>query len=383
MPPARRTFSVSCVKTSRASTTCRSLLGDPATSPGRGRELPEQISVKRVRSTGFSRTALPGRLANYATFLTFAAVAAMTSPRPDVIVTMTDPPVAGLIGMLASRRHRRPFIVLSHDVYPDIAIAVGVLAPGRMADLWRALNRAVRGSAARILVVGRDMAEKLAADGVPESRLVFAPCWSADWSEGERARERTRLEAGWNGRFVVMHAGNQGLAQNLPMIADLAERLQAHDDIEVVMLGDGAGLPSFKNAVADRGLGNVTCLPHRARDEAQRLMGAADLHLVSLIPGLWGCAAPSKTYGILSAGRPFVAAVDAGSEPDRIVSEFGCGIRVEPGDYAGLAEAILQLKGTNLSALSLRSRAAFEGAYTRSVATRRIERVLRDVVSAD
>ena len=61
------------------------------------------------------------------------------------------------------------------------------------------------------------------------------------------------------------------------------------------------------------------------RDEAQGLMHAADLHVVTLVPGLWGCAAPSKTYGIMAAGRPFVAVVDEGSEPARIVSDFDCG----------------------------------------------------------
>ena len=110
------------------------------------------------------------------------------------------------------------------------------------------------------------------------------------------------------------------------------------------------------------------------------MMGAADLHVVSLVPGLWGCAAPSKTYGIMAAGRPFVAAVDAGSEPDRIVEEYDCGICVAAGDPDALAEAVIRLKGTDLKPLGVRSRDAFERVYTRSVATHQVDRVLRDLV---
>jgi glycosyltransferase involved in cell wall biosynthesis len=295
---------------------------------------------------------------------------------------MTNPPIVGLLGVLGSRRHRSPFVLLLHDVYPDIAIALGVLAPGRVATAWHALNRLVRRSAARIVVVGRDMAEKLESEGVSRDRLVFVPTWSPDFGVDEEDRRRARSEAGWNGRFVVMHAGNQGLAQNVPILADLAERLRADTDIEVVILGDGAGLPGLKRASRERGLRNLTFLSHRPKPEAQRLMRAADVHVVSLVPGLWGCAAPSKTYGIMAAGRPFVAAVDAGSEPDRIVAEHDCGIRVAAGDAEDLAEAVITLKAADLEPLAKRSREAFERVYTRTVATQQVERLLREVALA-
>ena len=352
------------------------IAGRPSYEAGTGSLAPANVGVRRVRSTQFSRRTLPGRVANYLTFVALAAGAALAAPRPDVVVTMTDPPIAGLLGVLAGRRHRRPFALLSHDIYPDIALAAGVLAPGRGAQAWRLLNTVVRRAAACILVVGRDMAEKLEDEGVPSERVQFAPCWSADWNDPDASRERTRSAMGWRDRFVIMHAGNQGLVQNLPLLADLAEELREHRDMEIVLLGDGAGLPGFKRSVHARGLTNVTCLPHRDRADAQELMAAADLHVVSLIPGLWGCAAPSKTYGILSAGRPFVAAVDEGSEPDRIAAEYGCGLRVPAGDHRALARAVLALKKADVEALGRRARTAYESAYTRPIATRRIERAL-------
>jgi colanic acid biosynthesis glycosyl transferase WcaI len=352
------------------------IAGRPSYEAGTGSAAPANVRVRRVRSSRFGRRTLPGRAADYLTFVALATGAALRAARPDVVVTMTDPPIAGLLGVLASRRHRRPFALLSHDVYPDIALAAGVLGPGRAARAWRLLNRVVRRSAACILAVGRDMAAKLEDEGVPKERVLFAPCWSADWDAAGESREQTRSGMGWRDRFVIMHAGNQGLVQNLPILAELADDLREQEDIEVVLLGDGAGLPEFKRSVKARGLTNVTCLPHRDRSQAQRLMAAADVHVVSLIPGLWGCAAPSKTYGILSAGRPFIAAVDQGSEPDRIAAEYGCGVRVAAGDHRALARAVLELKAADLEVLGRRARAAYETAYTRPIATRRIERAL-------
>jgi colanic acid biosynthesis glycosyl transferase WcaI len=45
-------------------------------------------------------------------------------------------------------------------------------------------------------------------------------------------------------------------------------------------------------------------------------------------------------YGILAAGRPYIAATDPSSEAAQIARESGCGLVTAPGDPAALAEAI-------------------------------------------
>ena len=110
-------------------------------------------------------------------------------------------------------------------------------------------------------------------------------------------------------------------------------------------------------------------------------MRAADVHVVSLVPGLWGCAAPSKTYGIMAAGRPFVAAVDPGAEPDLIQREFRCGATVLPDDDAGLAEAVLRLRAEPLDELGQRAYAGFNERFRRETVTATTRRLLEEVVA--
>jgi colanic acid biosynthesis glycosyl transferase WcaI len=296
-----------------------------------------------------------------------------------VIVTMTDPPIVGLIGVFAAVRHRRPFVLICHDVYPDIAVAVGKLRSRWAARAWRVLNGVVRQRARRIVVVGRDMAEKLALEGVEPTKLAYIPAWANDQDVDERAVAAARREMGWgHDTFIVMHAGNMGLSQNLAPVVDAAERLRERNDIRVVFVGDGAAKPRLVGAARRRGLENVSFLPYRPKDEAQALMAAADVHLVSLVPGLRGCATPSKTYGIMAAGRPFIAAVDAGSEPDRIASEFGCGMRTDPGDAEGLARAILAMRAQAVDDMGRRARRGFEARFRRATGTSAITRLLEE-----
>ncbi len=337
---------------------------------------PGRVKVTRVPSLALGRSTLAARALTYLSYLALATVRSLFVRRPDVIVALTDPPVIGAVGALASARYRRPFVLVSHDMHPDIGLAMGVLKNGAPVRLWRLINRLTRSRARTIVVVGRDMGRRLEDQGVPADKLVYVPTWATGEMLDPTERDRLRARHGWTDEFVVMHAGNMGMAQNLTMIPDIAERLSEHPDIRLTLLGDGPARPALVAELDRRGLRNVELLPCLPRDEAQALMSAADLHLVSLIPGLGGCAAPSKTYGVMAAGRPFIAAVDEGSEPQLIVDEWNCGAHVEAGDPAAVARAIVSMRSRPLSDMGKRARAGYESRFTKERCVAQLETVL-------
>jgi glycosyltransferase involved in cell wall biosynthesis len=355
--------------------------GRPSYSAESSRFRPKDVEVLRVASTTFSRATLRGRACNYLSFLAGSLVRGALLPRPDVVVAMTDPPVIGVVGAVLSLRYRRPLVHVCHDLYPDIAIALGKLGPGLAANAWRTVNRLVWSRAALVCAVSRDMKAKLVGRGVPEDRIAVVPTWASPQEPDPAGAAALRGEMGWNGRTVVMHAGNLGLAQDAGTILDAAGELRGRDDVAFVFLGDGAGKRALVERAERERLRNVTFLAHRPKEEAQRLMEAADLHVVSLVPGLGGCAAPSKTYGIMAAGRPYVAAVDPGAEPELIATEFDCGVGVTPGDGAALAAAIVSMRDRDLDAMGERGRAALATGYSRATVVARFEALLTEVAA--
>jgi glycosyltransferase involved in cell wall biosynthesis len=148
---------------------------------------------------------------------------------------------------------------------------------------------------------------------------------------------------GLHDRFVVMHAGNIGLSQNLDVLLDAAERLRVHDGIRFVFVGDGARRAALEARARDRHLANVRFVPYQPREQMAQSYAAADLFLVSLKPGLAGYIVPSKVYSILAAGRPYVAAVEESCEVAEITSRHACGFVVPPGDADALAARILHV----------------------------------------
>jgi colanic acid biosynthesis glycosyl transferase WcaI len=164
------------------------------------------------------------------------------------------------------------------------------------------------------------------------------------------------------GKFVVLHAGNIGLSQNLDVVIDAASLLKERGDIVIVFIGDGNRKAALEAMVATRGLTNVRFLPFQPRDQLRWTYASSDVCLVSLKPGLAGYIVPSKLYPILAAGRPYIAAVEKMTEVASLTERHRCGVMVDPGDAAQLADAILRLADDReqRTAMGARSRAAAE-----------------------
>lgn len=355
--------------------------GRPSYDPEHGAGGPERVRVIRTWSTAFARAGMLGRLCNYATYILSSAVRSLRVPRPDVVVAMTDPPVVGLVGLLAASRHRAPFVYVCQDVFPDVGVALKRMDSPAAVWGWRRLNRLLRRRATRVVAIGRDMAEKLTMEGVPAGKLAVLPNWAGDSQPAPALVARARTDAGWDGQFVIMHGGNIGLAQGLDVVLEAADLLRKRDEIRFVFLGDGAARADLQ-ARADRlELTNVEFLARRPKADAQALLAAADLHLISLAPGLSGSVVPSKLYGIMALGRPFVAAVEEGSEIARVCDETRAGVRTDPGDAKAMAVAISEFAdGTrDGAAAGARGRAGFEASYERSVATARYLRLIESL----
>src|SRR5437773_5950001 len=115
-----------------------------------------RIRVLRSWSTTYPRTVMAGRLMNYATYLTSCILGAMWAAKPDVVLTMTDPPVVAAAAAVASAARRAPFVYVNQDVFPEVGVALGRIRSRALVRGLTMFNRALRLRAARVVAIGRD-----------------------------------------------------------------------------------------------------------------------------------------------------------------------------------------------------------------------------------
>jgi glycosyltransferase involved in cell wall biosynthesis len=298
------------------------------------------VQVVRVRNLRFRKTSLFGRAAGLASYLVLAFWEALWQRRPDALVVETDPPALGALGALLKWRHGCPMIFYLQDLFPEVGLALGKFRPGALTAVLRWLTNVGLRHADAVIVLGEDMKRRVLARGVPAARIVVVPNWADTRALRPAGAENLfRNQWGLNGRFVVMYSGNLGLSQGLENVLEAAALLK-DEPATFVFVGEGAAKEALASKATEAGLGNIRFFPYQPKERLGESLAAADLHLIPMRRGLAGCMVPSKLYGILAVGRPYVAAVDADSEVAAVTEEFSTGLRVEPESPEELAGAI-------------------------------------------
>ena len=302
------------------------------------RERRGRVTIIRTWGTRFSKSNLAGRLVNLGTYYLLAAIVAYRLPRPDVIVAETDPPLLGALAAVLKRRWGCRLVYNVRDLYPDIAeVTDGVRSPFLL-DLLRRGNDYAYERADLIVTLGRDMARRIVDKGVPTEKVVVVPDWVDCGRIGPLASNPFRRSFG--NKFVVMYSGNIGLSQQLELVLEAAGRLRDDDRILFALIGEGARKNWLEERARAMGLNNVRFLPYQPLENLGESLSAADLHLIPLAPGVAGCLVPSKIYGILAAGRPFIAMMEDSAEVAQIARDNAVGFVVRPGDVDALVGAI-------------------------------------------
>lgn len=348
----------------------------------RSQERHGRIRVVRMWSTSFHRSSMLGRVLNYVTFLFTAGFGALRVPKPDVVMTWTDPPPVAALGAILSKVRRVPYVLSCQDIVPESVVAAGELSNRTVIKmLTQSRDIGFRG-ASRIVSIGHDMEQRLVALGVPLNKIVTI----RNWSDGTLVRPLTgpnpfRDEMGWGDKFVVMHSGNLGMGQDLGALLEAAQILQDDPEILFAIVGDGMRKEHWLDEVRRRDIHNVTFVPFQPKENLPYSLGAADIHVVAHTLGMEGFQVPSKLYGMLAAGLPCLAVMARDSEVATTILEAGCGLVADPTDPQAVAVAIRQLKEQDTAEMGRRARGVFEERFDRPIATAEYERLLLEVVA--
>ena len=340
------------------------------------------VEIVRVPSTSFERSKIPARASNYLTYLSNALIYGLRGERPDIVLCMTDPPVVADVALLVARRYGAPLVVISQDVFPEIAVQLKRLENPFLMGVLRALVSVYLRRADRIVAIGETMRRRLEAKGAPPERVHVIPNW-VDTKRLQPLGKDTQWarEWGFDERFVVMHSGNVGHAQDLDSLVRAATFLRDLDNLVITIIGTGARHAELV-ALAERlEVEQVNFFYYQNRAVLPESLSAADVHVVGLAHGLAGYVVPSRLYGILAVGRPVIAAADPESETAQVVARVGCGIVVRPGRPELLARAIRDAHdgAYDLEEMGARGREWVEREADRSVAMRRYRDLLMEL----
>jgi len=306
-----------------------------------------RLTILRSRTAQLWPRRIRGKAINGLLFCLRAGLHLLSAARRNNIILLTTaPPFLQILGYLIDRLFGLPYICLIYDLYPDIAIELGVIpANSWLAKTWHAINRHIWQRSQQLIVLSATMKQRI-LEKCPEMKNKISvihnwanPQWIVPL---EKHNNWFAQQHQLNEKFTVLYSGNMGRCHDLETLLLTAQQLQ-HEPIQFLFIGNGAKHKICTEQTSTLGLKNVRFLPYQDKPTLPYSLTACDLSIVSISPGMEGLVAPSKVYSALAAGRPIAAICERHSYLQTLIANANCGATFESGDSNGLARFIRHL----------------------------------------
>jgi colanic acid biosynthesis glycosyl transferase WcaI len=276
----------------------------------------------------------------------FCYLAALKHVKRPIIIISDGPPIIGaLVSFLFAKIKRARLVTIVHDFTVDV-LAQSLKGRKSLINFGRFLETWSYRLSDRVIVPSEGFRRTLIRDkGLSPEKVVIVPVWldGREIVPMERDNPWRRALGIGPEKFVVLYAGTIGLVSGAEVVVGAAKQLQSHDDILLLLVGEGRLKDRVEELARKAGLKNLRFLPFQPRERLSALQAAADVSLVTLAPGRGRTSVPSKVLGYMAAARPVIASVDAGCDTAELISNAGCGLVTPPGDAGSLARAVLHL----------------------------------------
>lgn len=309
----------------------------------------QEGNLRIISGPEYRRDSGISRISTWTYYFIKALGVASRTDRRALLFIVAQPPFLPLIGYLRSLLFSQQYVVWVEDLYPDALVRHGRASEkGLIVKLWGWLNRRMFGRASQVFTLGPCMAEHLkrympnTADSGTDVKVI--PTWvdSSDFSDSPKEQNPFAVQHDQVGKLTVLYSGNMGLSHDFDTIIEGARRLYEYRDIHFMLVGGGPRWNQVQDLATE--LDNVTVLPYQPEETLSCFLSAGEVAIVTLAKGFEGISMPSKTYYNMAAGSAILGISHPPNDLQMVISEYECGLNVEPGDVQGFVDAVIRFR---------------------------------------
>ena len=312
------------------------------------------VQVVRIRVPEFNKENKVSRIKNILSYFFGSMLATLKVGKQDYVFSISQPPIlGGLLGVYGKWVKHARYIYNIQDFNPEQIMAIGYSKNKLILKSMMWFDKFSCKHSDLVITVGRDLGQTLRNrfEGKPVPQFILINNWIDENKIYPLERKDEKLVAfckkyQLDNKFVIMYSGNIGLYYDLENLIKIIERFKpgtkSADGREVVFAFVGAGCIMDKLIVykTKHSMDNVVFIPYQDKSELIYSLNAADVQWVVNAKGIKGVSCPSKFYGCISAARPILGVLEAGSEIRCLIEETECGLVCEPGNYKIIEENI-------------------------------------------
>ena len=336
-----------------------SIIASPVSYLTGRRQKPEKMTVDasgrvvihRVYTYAALHKSFLHRVISFLSFMLSSFLKSLSIRNVDLVWGTSPPIFQSFTAWLVARLKGKPFLLEVRDLWPDFAIAVGVLRSPLLIRLSRWLESFLYRRAQRLMVNSPGFIQHVRARGAQDVHLIPNGADPA-FFEVNNSQNRQSLFPSLEGKFIVLYAGAHGMSNDLEIVLQAAEILSIYKEIHFVLIGDGKEKPALQKMAKEMQLSNLEFRDPLPKMDMPAIIIAADACLAILKPiEMYKTTYPNKVFDYMAAAKPVVLAIDGVIR--EVVEEANCGLFCQPGDAQSLALSIRTLYQDPVAAMQM------------------------------
>jgi len=350
-------------------------------------EVYKGVKINRLNSSQLNKENSIYRIINWLTFTFLVTINIFRkSKSSDILLILSNPPILPFVGLFFRFYRGQRYILIIHDIYPDMAVTLGMAnANNPIVKLWHIKNRILFKNADRIIVLGKQMKQKIIENlngRIESSKIQVIHNWeNPEFIKPIKKKDNSfAVKNGYDKKLTLLYSGNLGQHHDLMTIVKAAEKVK-NLPVKFVFIGEGAQKRKLQDYVKNKNLDNVDFYPYQSLEKLPETLTCADVSLVSENFRVNGLCVSSKMYSSLASGRAILALVNENSDIGEIISDFKCGFRVDQGNSDKIVECIkFSIEHPReLEEIGFKARKTFEENFTFDIALKKYIIILKTI----
>ena len=299
-----------------------------------------KISIYRTYTYPALHRSFIHRLISFFSFMASSFFTAIKIKDVDIIWGTSPPIFQSFTAWLVSAFKRVPFLFEIRDLWPEFAIAVGVLKNKLLIKLSLWLEKFLYRRADKIMVNSPGYIKHIKNKGGKDITLIPNSADVSFFSPDDHVQLRRKL--GWEDKFIVLYAGAHGMSNDLQTLIQAANILSDQPEIKIVCIGDGKEKQNLITLVNSLSLKNVEFIDPVSKNQIAGYLYAADICTAILKPiEMYKTTYPNKVFDYMAVGKPILLAIDGVIR--EVVETSGCGKFCTPGNPQAIADGITDM----------------------------------------
>ncbi len=296
------------------------------------------INVPYAPQMGFVR-----RVLAFFSYALRATIEGLRCDQPDLVFATSTPITVAIPGLIVSLLKRRPLVFEVRDIWPESAVATGVLKSRILIGAAEIFERLIYRRSHKIIAISERMKNRMVRNSKIDPAKVDVVHMGADLglfgagSQESDFRQRYDLA----GKFLAVFPGAHGVANGLDILVEAS--LLLPDDIRIIMIGEGSQKPRLVEKAKKLGAEKIMFFDPLPKTRLATLMSTMDCGLMILQPlEIFETGAPNKFFDYAASGLPII--INFASEAADLVSQYQAGVFVNPSTPENIASALTTLR---------------------------------------